>query len=96
MSLLHREHRDRRRVPFVAISDTPKADAERYRRIFVEVAQHADVVVAAAAAGAISHEEALAVMRRHAQNLAAAVESLASRERVNPDPVETLAARART
>jgi NADH:ubiquinone oxidoreductase subunit B-like Fe-S oxidoreductase len=65
-------------LPFAA--DRAKADGERYRRIFVELARHADVVVAAATAGALTHEEALAVMRRHAQTLATAVALLDARD----------------
>ena len=82
MNLFRREHHVRRRVPFVAIeTDSAKADTEHYRRVFVEVAKHAEVVVAASAAGALTHEEALTAMRRHAQHLIAAVETLAARAR---------------
>jgi hypothetical protein len=62
-------------LPFAA--DRAKADAERYRRLFVELAQHATVVVAAASTGAITHNEALSAMRRHATTLSTAVETLA-------------------
>jgi hypothetical protein len=64
-------------LPFAA--DRAKADAERYRRIFVTTAQHAQVIAEASAVGALTHNEALAAMRRHALNLSAAVEALAKR-----------------
>ncbi len=61
--------------------DRAKADTERYRRVFCQVARCADVVVQAVAEGAISHNEALQAMRRHACTLVSAVEALAARAR---------------
>ncbi len=76
MTLFVREHNHRRRVPFVASPPDSGAEAERLRRAFVEVAKHAELVMAAASAGAISAEVALQEIRRHARTLVAAVKNL--------------------
>ena len=52
-------------------SDAAKAKAERYRRLFAALAAHADVVVDAAAKGALTHDEALAALQRHARRFQA-------------------------
>jgi hypothetical protein len=45
--------------------DAAKAKAERYRRLFAALAANADMVVEAAGKGAVTREEALAVIERH-------------------------------
>jgi hypothetical protein len=82
VTLLRREHHERRRVPFVAIeADSAKADGERYRQIVATVARHADVVVDAQAKGALSRQEAMLALRRQAQDLLTAIALLDERSR---------------
>ncbi len=76
MTLLRREHHERHRVPFVASPPDSAAEAERLRRAFVEVAKHAELVMAAASADALTPDEALAAILRHARAAVAVVKTL--------------------
>jgi hypothetical protein len=64
-------------------SDAAKAKAERYRRLFAALAAHADVVVDAAAKGALTHDEALAALLtpRAARQVARSLTMFAERAR---------------
>ena len=57
------------RLPFP--EEAAKARAERYRRLFAALSAHADTVVDAAAKGALTHDEALAALQRHARRFQA-------------------------
>jgi hypothetical protein len=59
--------------------DQAKASVERHRSLFVQVAQHAQVISTAAAVGALTANEALSAMRRHALQLVVALESMGRR-----------------
>ncbi len=55
--------------PSPFIEDRSKALAARYQRLFTTLAANADVIVTAAGKGALTHEEALEVLRRHVARL---------------------------
>jgi hypothetical protein len=65
-------------LPFAA--DEAKSEVQRYRRLFATLAGHAETVAAASDVGALTHEEALAAIRRHAGDLIVAIAMLDARE----------------
>jgi hypothetical protein len=80
VTLLRREHHERRRVPFVAISPA-EPDVGRYHKLVATVAEQAHVVLGAQSSGALTREEALAVLRRQAGDLLTAIALLDARDR---------------
>ena len=66
--------REAARLPFP--EDAAKARAERYRRLFAALAAHADVLVEASAKGALTHDEALAALQRHARRFQVDLQAL--------------------
>ena len=65
-------------LPFAA--DEAKSEVERYRRLFASLAAHTSTVAEAADTGALTHVEALAAVRRHAETLITAIALLDARE----------------
>ena len=65
-------------LPFAA--DEARSQVQRYRRLLATLAAHASTVAEAAGAGALTHEEALAAIRRHAGDLITAIALLDARE----------------
>jgi hypothetical protein len=55
--------------PSPFIEDRSKALAARYQRLFTTLAANATTVVEASAKGALTHAEALEVLRRHVARL---------------------------
>lgn len=62
-------------------SDKAKAQVQRYRRLFVELSAHAELLVTAAARGTLTNAEALAALQRHAQGFREVLAALESETR---------------